>query len=141
MLRSEHVKPEFLAKLRAICLPLRGCYEEAAWVGTRWMVRKRNFAHLVEIRDGRPPAYARAAGSAGPLTVLTFRTTDMLRDALRDAGSRFFVAEWGTRWGTKVVGIKLTGRIDWNEVETLVVESHHLLAPRPRSTIKGRADR
>jgi hypothetical protein len=122
--------PKLVAKLRAICARLPEVYEEPAWVGTRWMIRKRNFAHVVEIRDGWPPAYARAAASQGPLVVLTVRASDMQRDALRDAGPRFFVAEWGTRWGTKVIGIKLTGRIDWKELEVLVVESYRLLAPK-----------
>jgi len=123
------VPPKILAKLRAICLALPGAYEEQAWVGTRWMIRKRNFAHVLEIDAGWPPAYARAAASEGPLVVLTFRASDMLRDALRDAGPRFFVPVWGTRWGTKVVGIKLGADVDWAEVETLLVESYGFLAP------------
>jgi predicted DNA-binding protein (MmcQ/YjbR family) len=124
------VPPKLLAKLRALCLALPEAYEEAAWVGTRWMIRKRNFAHVLKIEAGWPPAYARAAASEGPLVVLTFRTSDMLRDALRDAGPQFFLAEWGTKWGTKVVGLKLERDVDWKEVETLVVESYRLLAPK-----------
>jgi hypothetical protein len=54
----------------------------------------------------------------------------VLRDVLRDAGDRFFVAEWGTKWGTKVVGLKLDEATDWDEIETLVVESYRLLAPK-----------
>lgn len=127
------VPARILHKLRAICLRLPGAYEEAAWVGIRWMVRKRNFAHVLRIDAGWPPAYARAASNAGPLLVLTFRTTDMLRDALRQAGERFFVAAWGTRWGTKVVGVKLRADSDWDEIETLLQESHRLLAPRTRA--------
>ena len=122
--------PRILARLRAMCLRLPGVSEEAAWVGTRWVVRKRNFAHVVRIVDGKPPAYAKAAGADGPLVVLTFRTTDLMRDALRDAGARFFVPVWGTQWGTKVVGVKLDGKIDWAEIEALVGESHRLLGPK-----------
>ncbi|MET0387681.1 MAG: hypothetical protein ABW321_17050 [Polyangiales bacterium] len=48
--------------------------------------------------------------------------------ALPGAGQRFFVADWGTRWATKVVGLKLTGRVDWREVEVLLGESDELLA-------------
>lgn len=117
-----------LSKLRDICRALPGAYEEPAWVGTRFMVRKHDFAHVVKIDAGWPPAYARAAGSDGPLLVLTFRTTDILRDALRDAGARFFVPAWGTRWSTKVVGLKLEAKTDWREVATLLTESHRLLA-------------
>jgi hypothetical protein len=130
---SERVAPnvpsKILAKLRTICMRLPDAHEEPAWVGTRWMIRKKNFAHVVAIDSGWPPAYARAAGSAGPLVVLTFRASDVLRDVLRDADPRFFVPEWGTKWGTKVVGLKLGANVDWSEVEMLVLESYRLLAP------------
>lgn len=119
-----------IAKLRSICLKLPEAYEEAAWVGTRWMVRKRNFAHVVQIVDGHPPAYARAAGSDGPLTVLTFRASGFLYDTLRTAGPPFFLCAWGTRWGTKVIGMKLDRRTRWGEVATLITESYRLLAPK-----------
>ena len=42
----------------------------------------------------------------------------------------FFQAEWGTLWGTKVVGMRLGRSIDWGAVEALVGESHRLLAPK-----------
>jgi hypothetical protein len=122
------------AKLRAICLALPDAYEENAWVGIRWMVRKRNFAHVVRIAEGWPPAYARAASDAGPLVVVTFRASASLRDVLRDADPRFFVPEWGTRWGTKVVGLKLSGEIDWRELRMLIETSHGLLAGSKRRT-------
>ena len=128
--KAAAVPARILTRLRAICLPLPGCTEEPAWIGTRWMIGKRNFAHVVPIAGGKPPAYARAAGTDGPLVVLTFRAEDVLRDTLRDAGPRFFVPAWGTLWGTKVVGVKLSGRVDWAEIETLVVGSYRLLAPR-----------
>ena len=119
-------------------------YEEQAWVGTRWMIRKRNFAHVVKIEDGWPPAYARAARSDGPLVVLTFRVSGLLYDTLRTAGPPFFQAEWGTRWGTKVVGMALGKRVDWDEVELLLTESYRLLAPGKLATRldpRPRADR
>jgi hypothetical protein len=125
------VPAALLTRLRRICLALPGAYEEPAWVGTRWMVRKRNFAHLVAIAGGWPPAYARAAGSDGPLVVLTFRTDAALADVLRTSAPRFFFAAWGTRWGTKVIGLKLERGVDWGEVAMLVGESHRLLAPAP----------
>jgi len=130
------VPPKVLAKLRSICLRLPESYEEPAWVGTRWMIRKRNFAHVLKIDAGWPPAYARAAASRGPLVVVTFRSSDLLRDALRDAGARFFVPAWGTRWGTKVVGIKLDDDVDWAELETLLLESYRLLAPKKLAAAK-----
>ena len=61
-----------LEQLR-ICLALTEVYEEPAWVGTRWRVRSKTFAHVLTITDGTPRAHARAAGIDGPATVLTFR--------------------------------------------------------------------
>ena len=124
------VPTRILAKLRRICLGLPESYEEAAWAGIRWMVRKRNFAHVVKIDAGRPPAYARAAGSDGPVVVVTFRASGLLYDTLRTAGAPFFPAEWGTRWGTKVIGRVVDKGVDWEEVAMLLTESYRLLAPR-----------
>jgi hypothetical protein len=121
------VPARVLSRLRAICLALPGAYEERAWVGTRWMVRKRNFAHVVAIEGGHPPAYARAAGVDDGV-VLTFRAAPELADTLRTAGPPFFFAPWGTRWGTKVIGMHLGRRVDWGEVEMLVGESYRVLA-------------
>jgi hypothetical protein len=130
------VPARVLAKLRSICLRLPETYEEAAWVGTRWMIRKRNFAHVLEIEDGWPPAYARAAGTDGPAVVLTFRASDLLKDALT-SGPTFFHAAWGTRWGTKVVGTQLGKRVDWEEVAVLLTESYRLLAPGKLAAAAG----
>ena len=132
MPRSTTVPPKILAALRAICLALPVTREERAWAGIRWTVRKKNFAHVVHIEDGWPPAYARAAGSGGPLTVLTFRATGMLYETLRSTGAPFFVPAWGTLWGTKVIGMALSPGTDWDEVAVLVTESYQLLAPKPK---------
>ena len=67
------VVPAVVASLRAICLALPEARQEDAWVGTRWRVRTKTFAHVLVVADGWPPAYARAAGIDGPATVLTFR--------------------------------------------------------------------
>jgi len=124
------VAPQTLAKLRAICGALPGAVEQIAWVGVRWQVRKRTFAHVLVIDDGWPPAYARAAGSDGPLTVLTFRSAGPLCDALCASGAPFFRAQWGVTWGTKVVGMRLEGRVAWKKVAALLAGSHALLAPK-----------
>lgn len=128
--RRQAVPARILAKLRSICLRLPEAYEEQAWAGTRWMVRKRNFAHVVKIDAGWPPAYARAAGSDGPLVVLTFRASGLLYDTLRTTGAPFFHAEWGTLWGTKVIGMSIGKSVDWDEVAVLLGQSYRLLAPK-----------
>jgi hypothetical protein len=78
-----------LERVRALCLALPEVVEEQAWVGTRWTIRKKNFAHVVEIVDGHPPAYAEAA-DATSATVLTFRAAPDELDALANAGPPFF---------------------------------------------------
>ena len=44
--------------------------------GVRWCIRKKNFAHVLVVDGGWPPAYARAVGAPGPLCALTFRTPE-----------------------------------------------------------------
>ena len=48
---AEHadVPEEVLAELRSVCRGLPEVSEEPAWAGTRWVVRARNFAHVVQI--------------------------------------------------------------------------------------------
>ena len=65
------VPADVVARVRALCLDLPEAYEEEAWVGTRWRVKGKTFAHVIAIADGWPGAYARAAGTDGPATVLT----------------------------------------------------------------------
>jgi hypothetical protein len=124
------VPASVLEKLRSIGSELPEAYEEPAWVGTRWMIRKKNFAHVLVIAHGWPPAYARAARTEGPAVVLTFRTSHLMDDAFADAGPGYFRAEWGTRWGTAVAGMVLGRRVNWREVRAFVVESYRLLAPK-----------
>ena len=115
-----------LAQLREICLTLPEVTEERAWVGTRWCIRSKTFAHVVPILDGWPPAYAKAVGSKGPLTILTFRATSAEHAALRATGWPFFVPAW---W-PDIAGVVLDDGTDWNEVAELVTDSYRLLAPR-----------
>lgn len=119
-----------VTRLRRLCLALPDAVEETAWVGTRWTIRKRTFAHVVAIAGGYPPAYAKAAGTDGPRVVLTIRAAGFLYDVLRDAGAPFFTPVWGTQWGSKVIGVGLDAGTDWGQVAALVTESYRLLAPK-----------
>ena len=112
--------------LRRCCLALPDAYEEAAWVGTRWMVLKKTFAHVLMIADAWPPAYVRAAGSEGPLTVLMFRSAGVELAALRNAGPPFF----SPPWRADEVGMTLDDNVDWNELSELVTESYCVQAPK-----------
>lgn len=57
--------PALVKKLRTICLRLPEAYEEPAWVGTRWRIRKRTIAHIFNIELERvwtPAVMFRATG-------------------------------------------------------------------------------
>ena len=120
------VPVDVLDGLRSACLALPEAYEEQAWVGTRWCIRKQTFAHVLRIEDGWPPAYARAAGTDGPVTVLTFQSSGEELEAFGKVGHPFFRPVW--RPG--IVGMMLEGEPDWDEMKELVVESYCLLAPK-----------
>ncbi len=115
-----------LDRLRAVCLALPEAHEEAAWAGTRWRIRTKTFAHVVMIDGGWPPAYAHAAGTDGPLVVLTFRSSGPELDALAHAGDPFFKPPWFP----DIVGVAVTDATDWKEIAELVTESYRALAPR-----------
>jgi hypothetical protein len=115
-----------LHRLRLVCLDLPEATEERAWVGVRWMVAKKNFAHVLTIDAGHPPAYAEAAGSKGPLCVLTFRGPRPGVDAPRFRRSPFF----RPRWFDNIVGMAIDDNTDWDEVERLLVQSYCVLAPK-----------
>ncbi|MCU1485755.1 MAG: hypothetical protein JWN67_2501 [Actinomycetia bacterium] len=119
-----------LERVRVLCMALPEVVEEQAWVGTRWTIRKKNFAHVVDIVDGHPPAYAEAA-SATDATVLTFRSSPSELDALANAGPPFFKPVWFT----DIVGLVLDDRTDWSEVAELVTESYRILAPNRLRTL------
>ena len=115
-----------LAGLRPIALGLPEAYEERAWVGTRWRVRGRTFAHMLEIVAGRPQSHAREAGTEGPRWILTFRSSGLELETLRRTGPPFFAAPWR---GDEV-GMFLDDDVDWDEVAELLTDSYCLLAPK-----------
>jgi hypothetical protein len=98
--------------------------EEQAWVGIRWCVHRRTFAHVLVIDAGWPPGYARAAATDGPACVLMFRSAGPELDALRRCGPPFF----GPPWRADEVGMHVGAESDWEEVAELLTESHRLRA-------------
>ncbi|MGK5675391.1 MmcQ/YjbR family DNA-binding protein [Micromonospora sp. URMC 106] len=120
------VPPEFLDRLRPICRELPETYEEPAWVGVRWRIRKRTFAHVLTVDPGHQTAYARAAATDEPACVLTFRAPLDEVHALVAGGHPFFKADWGA----DVMGMVLDEGVDWAEVGELLTESYRLLAPK-----------
>ncbi|WP_158845902.1 MmcQ/YjbR family DNA-binding protein [Saccharothrix deserti] len=118
------VPDEIVERLRAVCLAFPEVVEERAWRGTRWRIRQRAFAHVLEVEDGNPPSYAQAAGTDGP--VLTFRSAGPELAALSHAAHPFFKPVWAAN----VVGLVLDDDTDWDEVAELLTESYRVSAPR-----------
>jgi hypothetical protein len=124
--RRPKVSQQIATRLRSICLGLPEAHEEAAWVGVRWRIRKKTFAHVLMIDGGWPPAYAKAAGSNGPACVLTFRS---LLPEIDDEAFRkppFFKPVW---W-PDIAGVFLDEGTDWDEVAKLIEGSYRVLAPK-----------
>lgn len=122
---TDDVPDDIEALVRKRCLALPEAYEERAWVGTRWMVRKRTFAHVLGVEV-----------DAGPLVVLSFRSAGEELDTLRGAGHPFFVLGWGR----DALGLVLDADTDWDEVRELVTESFCVLAPKKLIALIDRPD-
>lgn len=129
----DDLSPEVLDRVRATCDALPETQEQAAWVGVRWRVRHHTFAHLLVIADGKPQSHAKAAGTHGPATVLTFRASASEIDAYGAMGAPYFYAGWGR----DVVGLVIDDDTDWVEVEELITDSYREIAPR---TLVARLD-
>jgi hypothetical protein len=112
---TDDVPADIEARLRARCLALPDAYQERAWVGTRWKVRTRTFAHVLGIER-----------ETGPLVVLAFRAAGDELETLRRAGHPFFVLGWGR----DAMGMVLDADTDWDEVRELLTESFCVLAPK-----------
>lgn len=117
---------EILEKLRAICLKLPEAYEETAWAGIRWMIGQKNFAHIVGIDSGWPPAYAKAAGTNGPAFVITFRSRGRETEPPEFAAYPFFRPVWFAN----IVGITIDDETDWHNLGELLKTSYLVMAPK-----------
>jgi predicted DNA-binding protein (MmcQ/YjbR family) len=110
------VDRDVLERLRARCLALPEAWEEQAWVGRRFLVRKRNFAHVFAMCDDHGTV----------TTVMAVRSPVAERDALVASGHPFFLLGWGR----DAVGMVLDDDTDWEEVAEIVTESYCVLAPK-----------
>jgi hypothetical protein len=120
------VPPEILARLRPICRGLPETNEEVAWIGVRWRIRTRTFAHVYTPDPERYPSYARQVTVGEAPVVMTFRvpTDDLL--GLTAGGFPFFRAEWGRN----VVVAFLGDHTDWAEIAELISDSYCEMAPK-----------
>lgn len=122
---TDDVPDEIQARLRKWCIALPDAYEERAWVGTRWMVRKRTFAHVLGVE-----------ADAGSVLALAFRSAGEELEMLRHAGHPFFVLGWGR----DAIGMVLNDATDWDEVTELVTDSFCVLAPKKLAALVTRSD-
>ena len=112
---TDDVPEDVETNLRAVCLALPDAYEERAWVGTRWRVRGKTFAHVLGVEI-----------DSVVRTVLSFRSQGEELEILRHTGHPFFVLGWGR----DAMGMVLDADTDWSEVGELVTESYCVLAPK-----------
>lgn len=113
---TDDVPATIETRVREICLELPDAYEERAWVGTRWLVRKRTFAHVLGLETV----------DEGSLVVMSFRSAGEELEMLRNCGHPFFALGWGR----DAVGMVLDADTDWDEVHELLIESFCVLAPK-----------
>jgi hypothetical protein len=118
----EHPEPPaaVVERLRAICARLPDAREHEAWTGTSWRRGTSTFAHVVEITDGWPAAYAKAFDTDGPATVVTFQAAPDEYAALGAAGHPYHHPPW--RPG--IVGVVIDDSTDWIELAELVAASY-----------------
>jgi hypothetical protein len=109
------VPPELSGGVRTICLGLPEVTENQAWAGTQFRIRKRVFAHVLTVDF-----------AAGPVTVLTFRSSGPELDALRGGGHPYFQPAWGA----DAVGMVIGPDARWDEVAELITESYCVVAPK-----------
>ena len=81
---------DIVARLASTALALPDAYEEDAWTGVRWRVRKKTFAHVLVAQEGYTSAYRDLTGVTEPTTVLTFRSSGDELLALTNAGPPFY---------------------------------------------------
>jgi len=123
-----------LTALRAVCLGLPDTYEEAAWTGQRWRVRKKTFAHVLVVDDERPSGISEAMGVDEPTVLLTFRAPAAEIEVLSQVGHPFF----HLGWGRDAMGMVIDDDVDWDEVAELVTDSYCVMAPK---MLAARVDR
>lgn len=120
------VPPTILDRLRPICLGLPEAHEEPAWIGIRWRIRQRTFAHAYTIDPDHRWAGGGAVGTDDPVCVLTFRAPADEVEGLVGSGHPFYKPDWGA----DVVGMVLADDVDWAEVAEVLTESFCVLAPK-----------
>lgn len=125
---AERIQPaeDVVLRLRSVATALPEAYEEDAWTGVRWRIRKKTFAHVMVAQPGYESSYRDITGDATVRTVLTFHATGDELLALTHAELPFYKPPWS---GT-IVGLVIDEDTGWDEVAELVTESYRFCAPQ-----------
>jgi YjbR protein len=117
------VPPEILDRLRPICRSLPDAHEEPAWIGVRWRIRARTFAHVYMPDVERFPVYAQHVTDGEPPTVMTFRVPP---EDMPGLAFPYFRAPWGHHVAAAILG----EHTDWTEIAEMVTDSYCEMAPK-----------
>ena len=128
------LSPGLVARVAAICLALPETHEQDAWIGVRWRIRQRTFAHLAHVDPSGGSVFGLAARLGRPADVITFRSSGEELEALVRSGLPFYKPDWSQH----VVGMVLDDSTDWGEVSELLTESYCLVAPQKLSRLVER---
>ena len=109
-----HAPAATLKRLRTICLRLPEAVEAGGVGNPSFKVRDKIFA-MQHGHEGRPSCWVKAA--AGMQELLTGHDSE-----------RFFRPPYVGQHGW--VGVRLDGKVDWDELADLVEESYRLTAPK-----------
>jgi hypothetical protein len=131
---AEDLDPALVARVGAICLALPESHEQDAWIGVRWRIRQRTFAHLAHVDPRGGSVFGLAARLGRPADVMTFRSSGAELDALVHSGLPFYKPDWSPT----VVGLVLGHDTDWDEVAELVADSYCLMAPKKLARLVNR---
>lgn len=124
--RDADLDPALVARVAAICLALPEAHEQDAWIGVRWRIRQRTFAHLAHVDPSGGSVFGLAAWLSRPADVITFRSAGEELEALVHSGLPFYKPDWSPH----VVGMVIDEETDWAEVTELMTDSYCLMAPK-----------
>lgn len=122
---ADDLDPALVARVAAICLALPEAHEQDAWIGVRWRIRQRTFAHLAHVDPRGGSVFGLAARLGSPADVITFRSSGEELEALVHSGLPFYKPDWSPH----VVGMVIDDDTDWDEVVELLADSYCLMAP------------
>jgi hypothetical protein len=139
---------EAIRRVAEVTATLPHAQEQDAWVGVRWRIRGRTFAHVYPVTRDRPSGSAAMIGLPGttePVVVLVFHGPLEDVATYAELGPPWFKPPWSPT----VAGLWLTAQTDWAEVAELVTDSYCERAPqkwarivtaRVEGRVEGRVD-